>query len=220
MPPSQSLVPSGFTIQERQGPPGRSSPSAFGMVKPWGADQRMRCLGSVQHRNTRDTGASKVRTMVRSRAPAGAVALLLLAAMGLLLRGRLLRLQFFQVLVQAVQALLPVAAVLLHPVGHVFQGRCLQAAGAPLGVTAAADEPGLLQHLQVLGDGGLADLEGRGELGHRGLPRGEPRQDGPAGRIRQGGEGGAQLVGGHGYYTKWLINLMVKYTIKGSESSR
>src|SRR5579863_892238 len=184
-------------MQERQAPPGRSSPSEWGTVNPWGADQRCMCLGSAQHWNTSEGGASKTRTRVRSSAPARAADLLLLAAMFLLLRGLVLRLQLLQVFVQPVQALLPMAAVLLHPVGHVLERRRLEAAGAPLGVAAAADEPGFLQHLQMLGDGGLADLEGGREFGDGGLAGGEARQDGPTGRVRQGRKCGAQLVGGH-----------------------
>jgi hypothetical protein len=51
--------------------------------------------------------------------------------------------------------------------------------------------------LQVLGHGRQAHLEGLGELGHRGLALDQPRQDGPAGRVGEGGEGVAEAVGGH-----------------------
>ena len=42
-----------------------------------------------------------------------------------------------------------------------------------------------------------AHRERRGQLPHRRLPQRQPRQDRPAGRIRQGGEGGTQAVVGH-----------------------
>jgi len=64
-----------------------------------------------------------------------------------------------------------------------------------LGVAAPRDQPGLLQHLQVLGDRRLAHGERRGQLADRGLAGGQPRQDGAPGRVGQGGEGGVEPRG-------------------------
>jgi hypothetical protein len=102
-----------------------------------------------------------------------------------------------KVIVEAAEARLPQAPVLINPVGDVFQGGGLQTARAPLGFTSPRDEPGPFEHFEVLGDGGKAHLERLGEFGDRGLPRGESRQDGSARRIGQRRERPIQQVSGH-----------------------
>ena len=52
----------------------------------------------------------------------------------------------------------------------------------------ALDETGTLEHTQVLRDGRRAHLEGQGEVLDDGVARGEPGQDGAAGRVGEGGE--------------------------------
>src|SRR3989304_3795394 len=91
-----------------------------------------------------------------------------------------LLLQFAQVIVQAFETLLPVAAIVFDPLVGLFQRARLQAAGTPLRLAAAGDEPGALQYLEVLGDSGEGHLEGRGELGNGGFTAGKAGQDGPA----------------------------------------
>ena len=58
----------------------------------------------------------------------------------------------------------------------------------------AGNEPGLLEHLEVAGDGRLRDAEGRGQLGDRGVTLGQPGQDGAAGGIGEGAEDDAELI--------------------------
>ena len=70
-------------------------------------------------------------------------------------------------------------------------------------VFLAGQESGVLEHAQVLGHGGKGHREGVGELGHRGLPEGQARQDRPTGRVRESGKGGVEGFG--------IINHLVKY---------
>src|SRR5262245_48705609 len=65
-----------------------------------------------------------------------------------------------QVGLQTVEALLPELAVLLDPARCLFERTGLDAAGAPLRVSAAGDEARALEHLQVLGDGRPRQVEG------------------------------------------------------------
>src|SRR5262245_48061564 len=169
------------------------------LVKPRGPHQCTRCSGSVQALKTRLRGASKTRVMTSTRS-AGSVAVLLLAAMFLLLL-----LQFAQIIVQTIETLLPDAPILLQPVGGVLEWTRLEPAGPPLRLTTAGDQAGALQHLEVLGDGGQAHREGRGQLHDRDLTRGEAGEDRAPGGVGEGGEGGAEAIGRHA-----LVNLPVK----------
>jgi hypothetical protein len=88
-----------------------------------------------------------------------------------------LTLQLLQVVIQPIEALVPELAVPLHPIGDLVQRSRLQPARPPLCLSSLRDQPGSLQHLEVLGDGGQAQGEGLGQLVDRGLALGEPRQD-------------------------------------------
>src|SRR5919109_3320338 len=133
-------------MQAKNAPPTRSSPRFSIIVKPRGQDHWARCCGSVQARNTSARGASKVRRMVSSSSVAPAAALFrALACMF-----SLLALQSDQIGVEPLEALLPVAAITLDPLGHVAQRLRPQAAGPRLGPAGADDEPRALEHLQVL----------------------------------------------------------------------
>ena len=121
----------------------------------------------------------------------------------------LLRLKLAEIDLQAVETFVPQRPVALEPRIDVLQRVGGDAAGAPLRLAAPRDEAGALQHLEVLGDGGAAYLEGLGELRHGGLAGHEPGENGASGRIGEGCEGGAELVGGHLYLTFWLNNRLV-----------
>src|SRR5579862_9392958 len=92
-------------------PPTRSSPRFSVMVKPRGHDQCARCCGSVHALKTSARGAAKVRRIVSSRPatlfPAFASTSFLLSLQFFLL------LQSAEVGVEAIKALLPVAAIAL-----------------------------------------------------------------------------------------------------------
>jgi len=68
----------------------------------------------------------------------------------------------------------------------------VQAAGTARAVDAAGDQAGALQHLQVTLDGGLRHVKRFGQLHDRGFAKGQPRQDGAAGGVGQGEEGGVE----------------------------
>src|SRR5262249_31325788 len=70
-------------------------------------------------------------------------------------------------------------------------------ARARLRPPGARDESGALEHLEVLGNRGLAHGEGLGELRRVYLTLRQSRQDGAARRIREGREGLIELVGFH-----------------------
>src|SRR5260221_6787745 len=106
---------------------------------------------------------------------------------------RLATLDGTQELVQALEALFPVAAVLVHPVRDVPQRACPQPSRTPLRVAALLDEPGPLEHPEVLGDGRLTHVEGFRQVLDRCLALGEAGPDGPPCR---GGEGGASAAYG------------------------
>ena len=73
---------------------------------------------------------------------------------------------------------LPEVPVPGDPVGRGVQGRGLEAAEPAGAVLVHGDQARALEDLQVLRDGRLAHLEGLGQLSHRRLAGGEPRQDG------------------------------------------
>src|SRR5258708_6427240 len=113
---------------------------------------------------------------------------------------RVLSLQFVQIGLQTVEALLPETAVVLQPIRGILERRRIEAARAPLRVSAAADEPGALQHLEMLRDGRQTQVERLGQRGDRCLARDQSRQNGAPGRVGERGESAAELIG-HSYFT-------------------
>src|SRR5713101_4916920 len=113
-------------------------------------DHRLMSSLSVSAFHTRDTEASKVRSTTSG---SSFVATLSFAAISLLLALNFLHLvlalQFLEVAVQLVEALLPVAPVVLDPVGDVLERIRPEPARPPLRLASALDQPGALQHLQV-----------------------------------------------------------------------
>src|SRR5271170_2046701 len=94
-------------------PPGRTSISHTGLVKPFGPHQRAICLGSVQALKTSARGAAKIRV----RTSFGCSPLFLPSATLLLLRLHLL-----QIITEPVEPFLPAAPVLREPFVDVLQG--------------------------------------------------------------------------------------------------
>src|SRR6266850_1246158 len=148
---------------------------------------------SVRAFQTRATGASKVRSTTSG---SSFVTTLSFAAIILLLALNfvhlVLVLQFLEVAVQPVEALLPVAPVILDPVGDVLERIRLEPAGPPLRLAAARDQARAGQDLQVPGDGGKADIEGFRKFLDRSLSGGESGEDRAPGGIGEGREEGAQ----------------------------
>src|SRR5258708_15178631 len=98
--------------QKCRTPPGRTSILQNGSVESLGPNQRARCSGSVQASKTSSRGAAKTR--VRTSSCSAVSMLALLACMLSLL------LQLLQVLLDPIEALLPEAAVVLHPPRHLL----------------------------------------------------------------------------------------------------
>src|SRR5437660_848241 len=74
-------------------------------------------------------------------------------------------------------------AIALDPVRDVLEPGWLESARAPLRPPPLRDEPGLLQHFEVLGYRRQAELERLGELQHRRLTVGKAGQDRPPRRV-------------------------------------
>ena len=66
----------------------------------------------------------------------------------------------------------------------------------------ALKEPGGFKHAEVLGDGGERDAERFGQFGDHGFAAREAREDGAAGGIGEGREGGVEHGAG-------IVNHMV-----------
>ena len=96
--------------------------------------------------------------------------------------------------VQAAVALLGDESVAVDPGGQAFEGRGVQMHGTPLGVARAGDEAGVLEHLDVLGDGLFGDGEGFGELVDGGVAAREARHHGAPDGIGQRHEGAVERV--------------------------
>src|SRR5215472_17732102 len=108
-------LPSGARIVRDQVPPGRISIPAEIVVKPRGPHQRTRCSDSVHILKTSRRGASKTRVMTSSRS-AAAVAASAVAAIVVLSV-----LQLGEILVEPVEAFVPEAAIMLEPLGGIFE---------------------------------------------------------------------------------------------------
>ena len=121
-----------------------------------------------------------------------------------------LRFEFLEVLVEPVEALLPIPAILVEPIGCGFELARVELAGTPLGVAAAGDEARPFEDFEVTGDGGKADVKGLGELVDGCLAEGKPRENGATGGIGKSGEGGAEMIR-HLYLTDSINNYYVKY---------
>src|SRR6185295_7880532 len=189
-------------MTKRHTPPTRRSNALVVVEKPSGPHHFARCWGSVHTAKTRSRGASSTRVPIMAGGSSASsklffpdTRLLLPRPCLFLLLLLLLRLQLAQIIFEAIEALFPKAAVAFEPVVDALERLGLDAAGAPLRLAAARDQPGALQHLEVLGDRRKAHVEGFGQLGDRRLAQRQPSQDRPAGRIGKGRKRGAQGVG-------------------------
>src|SRR6478735_2132844 len=99
--------------------------------------------------------------------------------------------------VEGPEALLGDEPVAVDPRGQGLQAGCLEVDGPTLGVAGATHEPRRLEHLDVLADGLLADLERFGELVDGGGPPTEAGHDGASHRVGQGRERAVEVVVGH-----------------------
>src|SRR3546814_5461779 len=111
------------------------------MVAPSGPYQASKCSGSVHICQTRSTGASKVRSFTT-------------ASCGPWRRSSWscpsVRLEAREVLGHPVEPGLPHRAVLLGPGRDLLEWSGVEGARPVLGLVASLDQPGTLQHLDVL----------------------------------------------------------------------
>src|SRR3954451_16575641 len=138
----------------RNAPPGRASTVIWssGALTPVGPQNWVRCSGSTRQRKTSSRGASKTRVTCRT-----------CSVMGISVRGGL---QGAEVVVELVEALRPQPPVRLDPVHGGVQGGPFEVTGADLRLSAPGDQPRALEHLQVFGDPGQAQVERLGQLVH------------------------------------------------------
>src|ERR1700722_5357988 len=130
-------MPLGPRMWIRMDPPGRGSSSQTGLENPRGPNHCATCFGSVHASNTSSRGASRMRVMTSFRPEESSAELLPFSAMFLLL--------FFQraqVIVQAIEALLPAIAIMFHPVGDILEGPGVEPAGPPLRLPPLRDQAG------------------------------------------------------------------------------
>src|SRR2546423_5477628 len=136
-------------MMKRQTAPGLNWNSCVVMENPRGPHQLARCFASLHIWNTRSGDASNTRVaeIARVSSLVAAAATAFLGDMILLLF-----LNFSKVFVQTVETLFPEFFVVAHPVGDVLERTGVETAGSPLRVAASSDEPGALEHFEVLGD--------------------------------------------------------------------
>src|SRR6478672_11402692 len=159
------------------------------------------CSGLVIASNTRARGASKRRVRQMSVSDVGVTVKVSLFAAVLTGMFRLLRLEFLEVGVEAVEAAFPDLPIALGPFGDVLERRGLEAARSELGFASARDEPGTFEHTEVLGDRGHGHAERSSELRDGALPGHESGENRAPCGIGEGGERGAESIGRHGYLT-------------------
>src|SRR5882724_223332 len=135
-------------MTKRQTPPGLKSNALVVVRKPSGPHHCARCFGSVHTDQTSSRGASSSRVPIITFGSESRSMLFIAATFLLLL---LLRsfpfqrsgLQRAEVVLQAIQPLLPKPAIFLEPIVHALQRVQLEPAGPPLRLTAARDQAGV-----------------------------------------------------------------------------
>src|ERR1700687_4520107 len=168
-------------------PPERASNSAAAMLTSFGPHHFCRCSGRVKTSKTHSRGASNTRSITTSLVPMS------FATLSLASTSLLLPVQFPEVLVQPIESLLPDHAIPSDPIVDVLERACRERRRPPLRLLAARNQPGTLEHLQVLTDRGQAHFERFGELADRCAALRETREDraarwvgeGPKGRVRR-----------------------------------
>jgi hypothetical protein len=96
--------------------------------------------------------------------------------------------------VQVAELLLVDQPVAVDPCGERLQLRRIQVHGPALRVARARHEPRLLEHLDVLRDRLLGDLERLGQVVDRRRAAAEPGDDAAAHRVGEGHEGPVEAV--------------------------
>src|SRR5262245_23500205 len=176
VPPISISPPSELRHPKCQAPPGRRSISQRGIVHPSGPSiQCGRCSGLVQHSHTSSRGASTTRVMTIWLS-VGVVNVVIPVLFAMTISAPPL-LELFQVGIEALIVLLPVPAIGAGPFGDLLERPRFELTRSPLRLAAAHDEPGTLEHPQVLRDRRPAHVERLRELGDGGRAVREPLED-------------------------------------------
>src|SRR5689334_7018191 len=202
-PRNRYSVPS-CTETYRQLPPVRASQCSIRVVMASGPAHRANNAGSVWARNSCPGVAAKSR-VIRMTGSFGSASMIVCVILFMLVSVHLR-----QDGVKAAVALLDAGPVALDPGVHQVEDPDLQAYRAGLRPSWPADEPGVLEHPQVLVDGLQRHPVRLGQLAHGRVALGEPGHHVAPGRIREGGEGAGQHVRGHRAPS---FNSMVKKTV-------
>src|SRR5580704_12193075 len=170
--------------------------SRVSAVKPSGPNQRVIWLGSVKASNTRERGAAITRdsTISRSSAQVARGSWLIVFTFR---DGRLWGSRLREKALQPVEPRFSGRARVIEPARRLGQALGIQAAGALLAVAPARDQPGALQHLQVLRHCRQAHGEGPGDLLHGHVAfAGQPAEDRQSRRVAEGRESVAKYLRG------------------------
>src|SRR5687768_13866666 len=175
-----------FCLQKnRYLPPTRRSTSQIGKVQPlWMPSQRVRSSGFVQASKTSSRGASNTRVIAISRS-LGVVISSFAALAIMALPFSLRRLELVEQRVEPLVVAFPDLPVVLEPLRRVRERLALDPRRPALRLAAARDEPGALEHLQVLRHRRLRHREPLGQLRNGRIAGREPGEDRPAGRVRE-----------------------------------
>src|ERR1700730_1019567 len=188
-------VPS-CTETYRQLPPVRASQCSIRVVMASGPTHRANNPGSVWARNNCPGVAAKSR-IIRMPGSFGSASMIVSVILFMLVSLHLCQLHLGQDGVEAAVALLDAVPVALDPGVHQVEGLDLQAHRPGLRSSRPADEPGLLEHPQVLVDGLPRHPVPPGQVAHRRGALREPGHHVAPGRIREGGEDPGQHFRGH-----------------------
>jgi hypothetical protein len=89
---------------------------------------------------------------------------------------------------QAIEPALPETGNVIEPSLEFGKAGGIELIDAMLALDADADQTGLLENLEVLGDGGRADVELGRDLAGREVSTGQDFHDAPAGGFGEGGD--------------------------------
>src|SRR6266508_263813 len=210
--PKNAACESPCANSKRYLPPTRTSMSqeSRDMLIDFGTHHRLKSSGFVHASNTMRAGALKVRVTTSSRSDfrstvvrffIGASSPTLLASIDLLLP-----FQFFDNLVQLVEARVPELAVLFDP-GHLhLQSARPELAGPHAPDLLRGDELGLLQDADVFPHAGQGHVERLGQVRDRCVGTAELLQNAASGGIRARGERGIE-------WSPRILNHTVQYAL-------
>src|SRR5688500_458599 len=151
--------------------------------------------GSLWARNTLSMGASKSRVIVISCEFGSTPIVVSLFSVFIVLSSVWWSVVHGgQQVVQASVALVPVGAVVGQPRRGLLQRFRLEMAEAHRALPGAGDQPGQLEHLEVLGDGRLRHVEQLGQSGDVGVLPAQLREDRAASPVGQSAEHEIELV--------------------------